>query len=65
VSSQSGHVNPQNRKSRRTLSVFWSMKTSSKPTPVNETMAPASSPPAWGLGAAVRGTLAHHHSPTW
>jgi hypothetical protein len=65
VSSQSGHVNPQNRKSRRTLSVFWSMKTSSKPTPVNETMAPA---PSHLLGAwepLVRGTLAHHHSPSW
>jgi hypothetical protein len=33
VSSQSGHVKPQNRKSRRTLSVFWSMKMSSRPTP--------------------------------
>jgi hypothetical protein len=33
-------VKPQNRKSRRTFSVFWSMKMSSKPTPVIEAIAP-------------------------
>src|SRR6185295_7113854 len=47
VSSQSGQVKPQNKKSRRTLSVFWSMKMSSNPTPVSEAMAPAPSPRAW------------------
>ena len=46
VSNHSGQVKPQNRKSSRTLSVFWSMKMSSKPTPVSEAMAPAPSPPA-------------------
>src|SRR3954453_12946347 len=39
--SQSGHVKCQMRKSSRTSSVFWIMKTISSPIPVSDAMAPA------------------------
>jgi hypothetical protein len=55
VRSLSGQVNPQNRKSRRTLSVFCSMKMSSRPTPVGEAMAPAPSPRAWACEPLLHG----------
>jgi hypothetical protein len=49
--SQSGQVKLQNRKSSRTLSVFWSMKMTRSPTPVSDAIAPPLSrtPSACGL----------------
>lgn len=38
--SQSGQVKLQNRKSRVTSSVFWTMKMTSSPAPMSETIAP-------------------------